>query len=119
MEVALLKSNPDKQSCAIVPPERSEQESGAIAQWRADMWMLSELTRSQIDAALSTAEAKVSADEPALELELARHNRDRRRLDLSQASLDEFRQLVIQVVMHAEMQKLRSSEARTVTSSLN
>jgi hypothetical protein len=107
MEVAMLKSSP-KRSFAIVPTERSEQESGAVAQWRADMWMLSELTRRQIDAALSAAQAKVAADEPALELELARHNRDRRRLDLPQASLDEFRQLVIQVVMHAEMMKLRT-----------
>jgi hypothetical protein len=103
----MIRSIP-KRHLAIVPSERAEQESGAVALWRAEQWMWSVLTRRQIDAALAAAQAMVAADEPALALELVSHNRDRQRLDLPQASLDEFRQLVIQVVMHAEMQKLRT-----------
>jgi len=70
--------------------------------------MLSELTRRQFDAALSAAQAMVSADEPRWALELARHNLHLRRLDLPKLHWTSLRQLVVQVVMHAEMMKLRT-----------
>jgi hypothetical protein len=80
-----------------------DQNPKALAVWRAHQWLWEAAAPEKLDAAIATAIADVEAAEPDLPAELEKHNLDRLAVGMPPASLDEFRFLVVQLLIHVEL----------------
>jgi len=83
-----------------------ERNPRALAEWRAHEWMLTSAAHDQYFAAEQAAEEFTAAGESALPDCLLKHNVDREVAGLPPASLEEFRQLVKQMIVHHELLKM-------------